>query len=206
MINKFFPKDKSVSILDLGCGHGALIYFSHRAGFSNARGIDVSLQQVTLAKELNISNVEQGDLMETLSQFSLSSLDVVISFDVVEHLSKSELIDLIDAVYLVLKPGGRWIIHAPNGCSPFFGAIRYGDFTHEQAFTPLMIAQVLKASGFREIICEECGPQVYGVKSAIRVITWRVVRFLYRIVLAAETGDFSRNSILTQNFYAVGIK
>ena len=34
-----------------------------------------------------------------------------------------------------LKPGGRWILHTANAESPFYGRVRYGDITHEQAFT-----------------------------------------------------------------------
>ena len=112
----------------------------------------------------------------------------------------------VDAVQGVLKPGGRWIIHAPNGNSPFFGTIRYGDFTHEQAFTPSSLQQLLKASGFARIEFAECAPRLYGVKSAIRVILWQLIRLLYRLILTAETGDYGRGAIVTQNFYAVAQK
>jgi SAM-dependent methyltransferase len=70
-----------------------------------------------------------------LNERPAGSLDAVIAFDVLEHFGRDELIPLVDAVHRVLRPGGRWIIHVPNGESPFFGSIRYGDLTHELAFT-----------------------------------------------------------------------
>ena len=206
VIDAFFPADKSASILDLGCGHGTLVHFSQLAGFRNVQGVDVSVQQVELAHKLGIANIQQGDLMETLKSIPPASLDAVVAFDVIEHFTKDELIDLVDAVYSVLKPGGRWIIHAPNANSPFFGAVRYGDFTHEQAFTPSSLQQLLSASGYTRFEFAECGPRVHGIKSAIRVVIWQWFRLLYRLILAAETGDFGRGEIVTQNFYAVAYR
>lgn len=206
VISAFFPVDKSAAILDLGCGHGTLVHFAQQAGYRNAQGVDVSKQQVELARKLGITNVVQGDLMETLKAIPSESLDTVITFDVIEHFTKDELIDLVDAIHTVLKPNGCWIIHAPNAQSPFFGAVRYGDFTHEQAFTPSSIQQLLKASGYRKFNFAECGPRVHGIKSAVRFIIWKCIRVLYRLILVAESGDLEKREIVTQNFYAVAYK
>ncbi len=206
LINNFFPKNKNSKILEIGCGHGTLIYFAKMMGYENIEGIDSSAQQVTLAKSLGITGVREGDLMCELRALDLEVLDTVVAFDVIEHFTKDELIDLVDGVHKVLKPNGSWIIHAPNARSPFFGVIQYGDFTHEQAFTEASLTQLLKNSGFREIHFVECGPIIYGVKSFLRVIVWRLTRMLLSIVNAAETGSLERNTIWTRNFYAIAIK
>jgi len=206
LINSFFPKDKDSRILDLGCGHGTLVHFAHAAGYANTHGIDVSPQQVALAKKLGIKNIAEDDLMKRLSSIPENSLDVIIAFDVIEHFSKDELIDFIDAVHRVLKSGGCWIIHAPNGASPFFGSIRYGDFTHELAFTQTSIDQLLTASNFQKIICRECAPQIYSFSSFIRLMMWKITRLFLSFAIFAETGDLSRNAILTRNLYAVAYK
>ncbi|WP_445779494.1 class I SAM-dependent DNA methyltransferase [Shewanella sp.] len=206
VIDAFFPEDKSAAILDLGCGHGTLVHFAQQAGYRNAQGVDASKQQVELARKLGITNVVQGDLMETLKAIPSESLDTVIAFDVIEHFTKDELIDLVDAIHAVLKPTGCWIIHAPNAQSPFFGVVRYGDFTHEQAFTPSSIQQLLKASGYRKVNFADCGPRVHGIKSAVRFIMWKCIRIIYRLILIAESGDLKKGEIVTQNFYAVAYK
>jgi cyclopropane fatty-acyl-phospholipid synthase-like methyltransferase len=190
----------------LGCGHGTLVHFAQLAGYANAKGVDVSEQQVALANKLGIANISQGDLMATLKATQPASLDVVIAFDVIEHFTKDELIDLVDAIHLALKPNGCWIIHTPNANSPFVGAVRYGDFTHEQAFTPTSIQQLLKASGFSRFIFAECGPRVHGLKSLVRVILWRLVRGVLNLVNAAETGDAGSHLVWTRNFYSVAYK
>lgn len=206
VINAFFPAEGAAAILDLGCGHGTLVHFARQAGYRNIQGVDVSAQQVELANKLGIENIQQGDLMETLKAIPHSSLDAVVAFDVIEHFTKDELIDLVDAVYGVLKPGGRWIVHAPNANSPFFGSVRYGDFTHEQAFTPSSLQQLLTASGFSSFDFAECAPRIHGIKSLLRVILWGLVRFAFRLAQAAETGDIGQNAVLTRNLYAVAYK
>lgn len=106
----------------------------------------------------------------------------------------------------VLRVGGRWIIHTPNGESPFGGRVRYGDLTHENAFTRESLSQLCHVCGFSEIRCFEDAPVVHGVKSAVRYVAWKTLRGLLRLYLAAETGDGGRAAIFSQNLLAVAIK
>ncbi len=203
MIRKHFPADRMASILDLGCGHGALVYFLRQSGYTNVVGVDISPEQTAEAARLGIEGVCEGDLLETLRDLPDYSQDVVIAFDVIEHFTKDELLPFVDEVLRVLKHGGRWIIHVPNGESPFVGGIRYGDMTHEQAFTRISLAQLVLSSGFSRLECYESGPVPTGFKSTIRWVLWRGVCLLLRVWVAAETGDLGRDAIFTRNFLAV---
>lgn len=203
LVDSYFPPDKSAVVIDLGCGHGTLVHFARQRGYHSVRGVDVSSQQVELAVRLGIEGVTEGDLSATLAALSAESVDAIVAFDVIEHFTKDELVNFVDAVHRVLKKGGRWIIHAPNGASPFVGAIRYGDFTHEQAFTRSSLEQLMRASGFSRVICRECAPRMRGFKSALRVAGWRLARLAMQFVVTAETGELRRDSILTRNLYAV---
>jgi 2-polyprenyl-3-methyl-5-hydroxy-6-metoxy-1,4-benzoquinol methylase len=204
VVQAYFPPQRSANILELGCGNGALLYLAQRAGYSNLRGIDVSEQQVAEAHKLGIDFVRQGDLMETLARSADESVDFVIAFDVIEHFSKRELLGFVDQVRRVLHKGGQWLLHQPNAASPFFGRIRYGDYTHEQAFTVSSITQLMLAGGFHSVACYEDVPVVHGAKSMLRYILWRFIRIALRLYLAAETG--TSREIFTQNFLAVATK
>lgn len=204
LIFQHFPTNRSAHILELGCGHGAMIYFAQRAGYTNMTGIDVSSEQVEAALRLGVNGVSQGDLLETLHNCTEESFDVVIAFDVIEHLSKNELLDLTIEVQRVLRQGGSWLIHAPNAASPFFGRVRYGDYTHEQAFTQASLGQLLRVSGFTNIRCYEESPVIHGAFSLVRWLLWKCVRTAYRLMLVVETG--SGNEIFSQNFLVVGEK
>lgn len=206
VILRHFPADKDARILDLGCGHGALIHFARELGYRNVNGVDGSPEQVVTARRLGIDGVQEGDLEKTLASQPAASLDVVVAFDVIEHFTRQELLPLVDEVRNVLKPGGRWIIHVPNGESPFGGRMRYWDLTHELAFTRMSLGQLLLSSGFARVECFEDAPVVHGVKSAIRYAMWSAIRSMLRLYIAAETGDTGRQAIFSQNLLAVAIR
>lgn len=206
LVREQFPDDRDAAVLDLGCGHGALLHFAREAGYTKLRGVDGSPEQVAAAQRLGIEGVEAGDLLDALAAQADASLDVVIAFDVIEHFTRDELLPFVDHVYRVLKPGGRWIIHVPNGESPFFGAIRYGDLTHELAFTRTSLGQLLLSSGFSDVRCFEDAPVVHGAKSALRWLLWKGFRGVLRLYIAAETGDASNAHIFSQNLLAVATR
>jgi len=137
--------------MELGCGHGALIHFAQQEGYHNIKGMDGSPEQVAAAEALAIQGVEQGDVMEALAWEPHASFDSIVSFDLIEHLDCNEILALVDEVYRVLKPEGRWIIHTPNAGSPFGMRMRYRDFTHEMAFTRTSMTQLLLSSGFSRV-------------------------------------------------------
>ena len=205
VIRGHFPSDRSARIIDLGCGHGAVVHFAQTAGYQNVMGVDRSPAQVKEAQRLGIAGVTEGDLSETLESLSDESVDLIVTFDVIEHFTKDELMPFVDEVNRVLRKGGKWIIHTPNGESPFAGRMRFGDFTHEQAFTRTSIAQLLIASGFSLVTCYEDAPIPHGVKSTVRWILWKIFRGGLRVFFAAETGSLD-DCIFSQNLLAVAVK
>lgn len=204
-VARHFPDARSALILDIGCGYGAVIDAASRAGYHFVRGVDSSPEQVVSATRLGIDGVELGDAVESLLGYADDSLDVVVAFDVIEHLTMAELIKMTDEVRRVLRVNGRWIIHTTNGASPFFGAVRYGDLTHMGAFTETSLAQLVLSSGFSRVSSDEDEPVAHGWRSVIRLIAWRCIRIVLRFCTAAETGDAGRG-ILSRNFVTVAIK
>src|SRR6266550_61331 len=203
VIRRHFPRDPNAVILELGCGHGAFLYAMQQAGYRRARGVDWAEEQVRVAGELGIAGIEQGDVMSALAATPSGSVDVVVTFDVIEHLTKRELVALIDQVYRVLHPSGRWIIHVPNAEAPFGARMRYWDFTHELAFTRTSLAQLLKASRFANVRCYEDEPVPHGIRSAVRFLLWKVMRTGLLFYIAVETGAFDRRAVFSQNLLAV---
>jgi SAM-dependent methyltransferase len=206
LVRRHFPPNRDARILDLGCGYGSLLYHARQAGYVNAVGVDRSPQQVAEAKRLGITGVTEGDILEYLRSTASGSQDVILTFDVIEHFTRDELLPLVDEVHRVTKEGGRWIIHTPNGESPFSNRIRYGDLTHEQAFTRTSLGQLLLSTGFRSVECYEDAPVIHGVPSAVRFAAWKAIRTMLRLYLAAETGNSGRSAIFTQNLLAVAVR
>ncbi|MBK20656.1 MAG: methyltransferase [Rhodospirillaceae bacterium] len=206
VVQKHFPSDKDSTILDLGCGAGLLVHCATQAGYTNVSGVDISQQQVEAAERLGIKNIRQGDAMEALTALEPASHDAIVSFDILEHMTRQELVVLIDGVHAALKPGGLWIIHTANAEGPFYGRVRYGDLTHEQAFTQTSLPQILIASDFSKVSCFEDPPIPGRFGGTIRWLMWKVVKIPALLWLVAESGPAGRHAILTQNLLAVAEK
>ena len=204
LISAHFPDDREARGIDLGCGHGVLLHFAQQAGYQRLWGVDSSAEQVALAKQIGVANVSQGDLWNTLDATESDSQDLVISFDLIEHLPKEKLTTLVDGVHRVLREHGRWLISTPNAESPMFGRVRYGDLTHELAFTAGSLSTLLIASGFRHVHCHEVAPVPVGIVGRGRWLVWKAIRTALRVYLAAESGE--RDGLFTQNLLAVAHK
>src|SRR5207249_4562534 len=138
-------------ILELGCGHGALLYFLKHNGFTCVDGVDISREQVRLAESLGLQNIACEDLVDFLQRCEPASYEMVFMLDVIEHFKKDEIPALLTLVWNSLKPGGRLVIYTPNAEGPFGVRYRYYDLTHDISFTPQSLAQLLRLSRFERI-------------------------------------------------------
>ena len=203
---RHFPEDRQARVLDLGCGDGALLAAACEAGYRDLQGIDGSPSQIAAARRRGIQNVREGDILGALAPLTPASFDVVVTYDVLEHFTMPELLAVVDGVMRILRPGGRWIIHVPNAEGLFGMRVRYGDITHEMAFTRHSLNQLLLASGFGGVSCFEDRPIPHGVKSIVRLGLWHLVRLVLRLVLAVETGEAGGDAIFSQCLLAVALK
>lgn len=206
LVRQHFPADRNAAVLDLGCGHGAILWAARRAGYTNLTGVDASPEQVAEARKLGILGVRHGDLKTELAETASASQDVVILFDLLHYFTPAEQMAMADEVRRVLKPGGRWILHLPNGEGWFGGRMRYWDFLATTSYTHASISQMLRASGYTDVRCFEDTPAVHGLKSAVRWVMWKCIRGAARVVLAAETGESGRDAIFSQVFLAIAVK
>ena len=100
MVNVFKYIDIScrMKVLDIGCGDG---YFLKKLKNADGYGIDKLL----------------GDDANKMD-FNNSYFDIVTMLAVIEHITNPEKI--IDEIYRVLKPGGKFIFTTPKESAEFF--------------------------------------------------------------------------------------
>ncbi len=192
----FLPENERAAILDIGCGSGGLVYWLHEKGYDAAEGVDVSSEQVKEAERLGIHGIHQGDALSFL-RGKEGAYDVIFARDVLEHLTKDEVLDVAEAAHRSLKPRGAFIIQTVNAENWLWGRLRHGDFTHDLAFTRESITQVLSVAGFSDISVRPQKPVVHGLKSAIRYGLWLAFEAVLRAILYIETG--AGDGIFTQN-------
>jgi cyclopropane fatty-acyl-phospholipid synthase-like methyltransferase len=203
MIESYLPSDKSAHILDLGCGYGGILHALREAKYANTTGVDVSQQQIDLARQLGFEDVHCEDLRPFLERVPSGTFDAVIAFDILEHFTRPELLHLMDELHRVLVRGGRLIVHVPNGEGLFSGAVLHGDLTHELTFTRSSLRQLAGACSFRVVAVKEDTPVVHGLLSLFRYLTWSVGSLFIRLLAVAETGEGFRQRPLTQNLLAI---
>ena len=183
-------------VLDIGAGQGELVKLLLADGY-DARGVDVSPEQVAIAHAAGLDRVRNGDYRDMLAELP-GQLAVVTATDLLEHFTKDEVLDAFHRVARALAPGGIFIARVPNAVSPLGGHIRYGDFTHETWYTARSVRQLAAAAGFSPVVIKPCPPVVHGLVSAARAVVWKLVSALFKVALAAETGQL-RGHVVTQN-------
>lgn len=188
-----FKKDRK--IIDLGCGSGSLVNWLHNLGYRNSFGIDTSREQIEVAKSNDIENIIEGNVFDFLKKNS--DFKLIFARDLIEHFDNQSCYDFLKLCFGSLSEDGKIVLQIPNGESPYFGRIRYGDFTHELVFTSASIKQILASIGFEEIKVYPWRPIISSSKSLIRFLIWRLIEVILIIPLQIETG--SGNRIVTMN-------
>lgn len=190
--------DREAPCIDLGCGNGSLLHALGTLGFTRLSGIDVSPEQVVLARQVTES-ITQGDLLTGLQEQKDGNFGAIFLFDVIEHLTKREILALIDAVVRKLRPGGLFICHCPNGDSPFVGNILAGDYTHETLLNASSAENLCTLFGMEKFEAREHLGASAGVKGRLRGLAWHGVRFGLKLLNLIETGS-TGSGVFTRQF------
>jgi predicted SAM-dependent methyltransferase len=195
---KFFSHlQKNDAILELGCGNGDFLRVLKREGFINLQGVDFEVDQV----EEGISFCS-SDIFRFLKN-NLNKYQAIYLFDVLEHFSKDEVIELLTLIKGAMAPGGTLLVRVPNVTSLTGLYNQFSDFSHETFFTECSLRQVFMTMGFNSI-------EVFGVEIWIKTILdprrWPGLLFfgLRAFYLQAIAKAFGGPTILSSNLIAQG--
>jgi predicted TPR repeat methyltransferase len=205
VIDRHVKDDKKSKILDIGCGYGAYLEELKRSGYENVEGIDISSEQVEAAKKKGLKNVYEGDALSFVRKKKANSIDVVLLIDIIEHMEVEEMFSIMDEVCRVLRKGGDCVIHVPNAQGIFGMRIRYGDLTHERAFSPKSIKQLLRTTGFTDVNVFEDKPVVHGIPSFARRVLWELTTLIPKLLLLVESPG-AESLAMSQNFLVTAVK
>lgn len=146
------PSNKDAIILDVGCGVGYFLFTMEKLGYSRVEGIDLSPEMIAFIKETGLlqhAKLFISDAFEFLSRKN-NVYDVIHMRDLIEHIPKDSVLQLLELSFQALRPSGRLILSTTNACGPAPVVIcsRYMDFTHQGIFTEFSISQILRHAGF----------------------------------------------------------
>lgn len=115
---------KEMKVLDLGCGAGYGSFELKKLGAKSVVGIDNDSKAIEYAiSKFKIENLKFKIDNATNLSFPDSTFDIVVSFEVIEHIKDYR--KYLKEVFRVLKKGGYFIFSTPNakgiraGTSPY---------------------------------------------------------------------------------------
>ena len=182
------------SILELGCGIGGLLNYLKVKGINNFLGVDHSAEQLSICRKYVTDQVVNDDVLNFLNKND-NKYDLVILYDLIEHLKRDSMIEFVKLLYKSLDINGQIILRTPNMGSLFGLRSRYIDFTHEVGFTEESIKQVFNQAEFSEV-------QVYNTYIGKRRLF--AVKFYQRML--EKLYNINLSNIVTQDLILIATK
>jgi SAM-dependent methyltransferase len=137
-------------VLEIGSGTGGMLQRLRERGL-RAQGVEIDPGLIAESRrwfgDLPITPVSGTDL-----PFSADSFDIVLSFDVLEHIPDTDA--HLREVHRVLRAGGLYLLQTPNKwLNVAFETVRWKSFTkfrkdHCSLHTPAQLRRRLAAHGF----------------------------------------------------------
>jgi SAM-dependent methyltransferase len=115
-----------LDVLEIGFGNGSFLRYARNRGW-NIVGSEVNKDLIVAAESQNFKVI----CTDNLRAFLDDSFDIVVAFDVLEHIDQEKLLDFVKEIKRVLKSSGIFLGRFPNGDSPFSLVNQNGDITHK---------------------------------------------------------------------------
>jgi len=137
-------------VLDFGCGRGEFVELLLENGVIT-QGIDLNPDMVAYCQDRGLP-VIQADGLEYLKLQDDNSLGGLFAAQVIEHLTTTEMIQMIRIAFNKLKSGGCLILETVNLQTLLIFANQfYMDPSHNKPVHPETLKFILQSEGFKEI-------------------------------------------------------
>lgn len=152
-------------VLEIGCafGHGTALLAEQA---SEVHAIDLYRHALDHARtHCRRPNASFHEMDGSQLTFEPGSFDVVVSFEVIEHVEAPER--FVAEIFRVLRPGGMAILSTPNGMQTLQADGSTSDPTHLREYRPGELLAVLQAAGFAraELLGQSIGAGVWQLYS-----------------------------------------
>lgn len=147
-VKKAKARTKDASVIDVGCGRGEWLELLSENKYE-ARGVDTNLCMVEECRSRGLA-VDCLDAIAYLRDLSPLTITAITGFHIVEHLTFSELYELFQETFRVLRKGGLAIFETPNPeCIKVPTYSFYLDPTHRNPIPQELLCFAAKDAGFK---------------------------------------------------------
>jgi 2-polyprenyl-3-methyl-5-hydroxy-6-metoxy-1,4-benzoquinol methylase len=124
--------DRSIPVLDVGCGYGRNLVLMRAMGFKNLAGVEINPSLAYRVREMGFACFSPEELEQETKIF-----DLLIMSHIIEHFEHMSAKAFIENHLNRLRDGGALIIS-----TPLFHDSFYNDFDHVRPYLPLGINMV----------------------------------------------------------------
>ncbi len=184
-------------VLDVGFGNGQFLGWCRQRGMP-VFGIETAEALLARARAAGFDCAESPDAMHG------KPFDLIVLFDVLEHLPESRIAPFLDSLARRLSPDGLIILRTPNGGSPFGLHHQHGDPTHASILTASKLKFLCARVGLTLSYCGKdlrplrAGPLWKLPARMLRALLYQLSERLVRFVFAPQP-----RGVLSANLLAV---
>jgi len=154
------PLDRPFSVLEIGFGNGLFASWVAAQGWSFVgTELDPELIRRARTSGLEAHSFDAGLITAAAGR----TFDLVVAFDILEHLTLDQIVELLTIIRTILAPRGRFIARFPSGDSPFSRSLQYGDITHKSVIGSGIVMQLALRTGFRVLQVRAPMLPIFGV-------------------------------------------
>ncbi|WP_350347307.1 class I SAM-dependent methyltransferase [Agromyces sp. G08B096] len=112
-------------VLEVGFGNGAFLAYCASRSWT-VTGTELLADLVAIAREAGFDAHHAADL----GALPDAAFDLIVAFDVFEHIPPSESVGFLRSLATKLAPGGRIVLRFPNVDTWIGNPLQHGDVTH----------------------------------------------------------------------------
>lgn len=117
--------NKKIHVLEIGFGNGTFLRYSKNKNW-DIEGVEANQDLINLANNFGF----KAKHTKHMDSFKKNFFDLIVAFDVLEHLDHDSIINLLNTTSKLVKSDGIFLARFPNGDSPFSMPYQNGDATH----------------------------------------------------------------------------
>ena len=134
-----------LNIVEIGFGNGSFAGWAIHSG-AKYYGIETIPELVDIGKAMGFNTYSSETPWQEIT--TLSSIDLVVAFDVFEHIEINLLTSMLKEVHKYMGKNSVLMFRVPSGDSPFSRSIQHGDLTHCTVLGSSAIYQLAANTGF----------------------------------------------------------
>lgn len=172
------------NVLEIGFGNGGFLAYARQRRW-NVTGTEESQELLAAGAAAGFKVLHAGKLAELPDE----SFDLIVAFDVFEHIRQEELAGFWGLLKTKLRVGGALLARFPNGDSPLGLPIQNGDLTHQTALGSKKVRQLASFSGLSvaflggeiiPVLCWHLPLALYGlVARPVRALLGLTIRLFF---------------------------